>query len=110
MVRAGFYLSGRVRGEGESPQARMLRSGDVLAVGGAMFHRGVKKSVNATRESARFPAVPARRYSSAVSVDHPPGLLRALTAARAAAASPGAGEPLPQPDREAMSARFGYDF
>ena len=37
-------------------------------------------------------------------------VLQGLQVARDAAANPGAGEPLSRPDREAMSARFGYDF
>jgi hypothetical protein len=45
-----------------------------------------------------------------VPVDRPPRMLRALEAARDAAASPDLGEPLSRPDRAAMSACFGYDF
>jgi hypothetical protein len=38
------------------------------------------------------------------------GMLRGLQAARDASTSPGAGEPLPPSEHEAMSARFGYDL
>ena len=46
----------------------------------------------------------------AASANRTAGVLQGLQAARDAAANPGAGEPLSRSDREAMSARFGYDF
>jgi hypothetical protein len=75
-----------------------------------MFQSAVTRSASATPKSEWSPVVPTNGHAAVLPVDRPLRVLRALDTAQAAAASPGLGEPLSQSDREAVSARFGYDF
>ena len=71
-------------------------------------NQAVQRLLQADTEDDKAPAQLSGKLSA--TANRTSGLLQGLQAARDAAANPGAGEPLSRSDREAMSARFGYDF